>query len=902
MSLRNLDQLFKPTSIALVEIRPSAPRVSAAVCRNLLRAGFNGEIAAVLPNGGAINDISCCCDVPSLTASCDLAIVSAPPESLPALIGDLGSHGTKAAILVADGCDSHEQAGIGRQQTAMLAAARPHGLRILGPGSLGIMVPHARINASIADIQPLSGNLALVGQSGAALLSVVEAANSRNLGFSHVISLGRMADVDYGDALDYLANDADTRAILFVIESLTQVRKFLSAARAATRNLPVVALKAGRFQQPAWRSTSPPVSEMMTTSLYDALFRRCGMVPVSELEELLETAQTLTTARSPTGNRFAIVANGRDLAWLAADTLFQQGGHLANLSSESIQHLAGLLASNGSPNLSIDLGIGADATRYANVLEILLADPGVDAVIALHAPNMLSSCRETAEAVIEALRKRTAKSPVPALVTSWIGGGSAAEARQIFAKNRIPCHETPDAAVRGAMQPLRYRRLQDQLVQTVPPLPDDFVPDTEKARGIISMALAEGRHWLDGPEARDVLAAYGVPVVPCHLAANAEDAAEIARTMGQPVALKIHSPDILDKSAAGGVALHLDTPEQVKQAAAAMWEDIGRTLPGACRKGFCIEPMISRDAAPELMIAVVEEACLGPVFLLGRGGIACDSQELAAAIPPLDLNLAREFIERARIHRLLEGTPGVHGAALESIALTLVKISHLICDLDAIVEININPLLAWNQEVVVADAWLRIDGQAPPIAQRLAIRPYPKELEEILRLPDGQTLLLRPIRPEDEPLYVELFERLSPDEIFFRFLSRMRTLSHKLAARLTQLDYDRDMALVLVGQRPNGESELYGGVRIMAAPDTERAEFAIVLRGDMTGLGLGPMLLRRIIDYAQSRGIVEIYGEVLNDNRPMLKLCQVFGFTAKRSFDDPEITHVSLKLQSECAT
>ncbi len=821
-------------------------------------------------------------------------------ESLPVLIGELGSRGAKGVIVIAGGCDDSDQEQIRRLHAAMLEAARPHALRLLGPGSLGIVVPGALINASIGDVQPLAGNLALVGQSGAALIPVLESATARNLGFSHVISLGQMADVDCGDVLDYLANDADTRAILLLVESLTQVRKFVSAARAATRNLPVVALKAGRFQRATWSSTSPLVPGIRTSGLFDAVFRRCGIVEVSQLQELLDAAQTLTTVRSLAGDRFAILANGRDLGWLAADALFEQGGCLADLASESVLRLAGLMASGWSPELPMDLGLDANGNRYANVLEVLLADPGVDAVLALHASNALSSSCETAEAVIATLRKRSAKSPAPApvLVAGWMGDGSAAEARQIFAKSRIPSYETPEAAVRGVMQPFRYRHLQGRLMQTVPPMPERFIPETEKARGIILEALAEGRGWLTGPEAKGVLEAYGVPVVPTRVAATPEEAAEIAMAMNQPVALKILSPDILQKSAVGGVVLHLENPQQVKEAAAAMWERIANTLPQASLKGFCIEPMMLRYASHELMIAVVEEARLGPVFLFGQGGTVFDAiQDLAPALPPLDLNLARELIERTRIYRVLEGTPSVPAADLESITHTLVKISQLVCDLDAIVEISINPLLVWSQGIVAVDAWMKIDGGALPTAKRLAIRPYPKELEETLKLPDGHTLLLRPIRPEDEPLYVDLFQRLSPDEVFFRFLNRMKTLSHSLAARLTQLDYDRDMALVLIGKRPSGESELYGGARIMTDADNERAEFAILLQSDMTGLGLGPVLLRRIIEYARSRGIVEIYGEVLSDNRPMLRLCQVFGFAAKRSLDDPGIVNVSLMLR-----
>ncbi len=664
---------------------------------------------------------------------------------------------------------------IGKEQTqelhrAMLAAAEPHLLRILGPDSLGIMAPRAGINASLGDVQPLAGSLALVAQSGAALTPVLEWASARGIGFSHVVSLGEMVDVDFGDMLDYLAGDPNTRAILLFIETLKPVRKFLSAARAATRTKPVIALKSGRFQDISWCSTSPLVDLAGTANLYEAIFWRAGIVQVSQLEDLFDAVQTLHTVRSVAGDRLAIVTNGGGIGWLAADALCDAGGRMANLSPDSIERLTPLVPPGWSPGEPIDLGSNAQGCHYTDALEILLNDRGLDAVFALHSPNALSPSTETAQAVVAMVQKRAVRSNAPVVFTAWLGEASDSTARQLFAKHRIPSYDTPDRAVRGMMQMVRYRRLQETLMQTVPPLPDSFTPDTGKAREIIDQAITEGRAWLTGPETKGVLAAYGIPVVPAQAAATPEEAAAIAKALEQPVALKILSPDILQKSVAGGVLLSLENPLQVKEAAAAMLEDVGKKAPHARLLGFTIEPMMRLEASHELMLAMLQEAHVGPVILFGHGGTAFDLiQDGILGLPPLDLHLARQLIKRTRIGRLLEGASGMPAADMESIALMLVKISQLVCDLDAITELNINPLLAWAQGVVAVDAWMKVAGAARPAAERLAIRPYPKELEEAIKLADGHTILLRPIRPEDEPLYVELFAKPYPGGSFLAF-------------------------------------------------------------------------------------------------------------------------------------
>ena len=447
----------------------------------------------------------------------------------------------------------------------------------------------------------------------------------------------------------------------------------------------------------------------------------------------------------------------------------------------------------------------------------------------------------------------------------------------MFTENRIPTYHTPAEAVRGFMQMVRYRRSQEMLMETPPTIPEVFEPQTDKARGIVDNALSEGRNWLTETEAKAVLAAYQIPVVQTYEASTPEQAAEIAARIGGSVALKILSLDITHKSDVGGVALDLTSEESVKQTAQSMLKRIRDNQPEARISGFTVQPMVQRPNAHELIVGISDDVQFGPVILFGQGGTAVEIvQDKAIALPPLNMHLAREVMTRTRVYRLLEGYRGRPAADLDSIALTLVKVSQLISDIGDIAELDINPLLADEQGVMALDARMKVVKSHLPAAQRLAIRPYPKELEETLTLSGGQTLLLRPIRPEDEPALHALFNRLSMEEIRLCFLHPMKVLPHSLAARLTQIDYDREVALVLGEPIAQKEPVLYGVVRFTADPDNERAEVAILLQGDITGMGLGPMLMRRIIDYAKNRGIGEFFGEVLAENKSMLLFMKLY--------------------------
>ena len=894
MTVRNLNKLFKPKSVALIGASKSQSSVGAVLARNLLKAGFDGPVMPVNPKHQAIEGVLTYPDIASLPLTPDLAVISTPPDSVPGIIAEAGARGTKAAVIITAGF-GETMGGHGAElQDAVLESARPHLLRVVGPNCLGIIVPSIGLNASFAHISPRPGNIAFISQSGAIVTSVIDWAEPRGIGFSHLVSLGGMCDVDFGDMLDYLANDPGTRAILLYIEAITDARKFMSAGRAAARMKPVIVVKAGRRPEGAHAAASHTGALAGSDAVYDAAFRRAGMLRVYSLEELFDTVETLAMAEPPAGDRLAILTNGGGIGVMATDALVETGGRLAELSPETIARLDAALPRTWSHGNPVDIIGDAPGGRYQAALQVLLEDKGVDGVLVLNCPVAIVSAREAAQAVIETIGDRRK----PTVLTSWVGEGTAVEARRMFADHRIPTYDTPAQAVRAFMHMVDYRRNQDILMETPPSIPEDFTPDTDGARAIVTKAIAAGREWLTEPEAKAVLAAYRVPVAATETATTPADAAALAAEIDGPVALKILSRDITHKTDVGGVVLDLLGPAAVHEAATAMIERVQERQPQARLDGFTVQAMVRRPDAFELIIGVASDSQFGLTVLFGQGGTAVEViDDKALALPPLNMHLAHEVMSRTRIWRLLKGARGRAAADLEAIALTLVKISLLAIDVDGIIELDINPLLADASGVIALDARIRVGDPTEPSASRLAIRPYPKELEEQINLGDGRVLLLRPVVPEDEPALQAGFAKLTPEEVRSRFFIPMKTLSHVQAARFTQIDYDREMALILTESGIPGTTEIYGVVRISADPDNEQAEYAVILRGDMTGMGLGALLMRRIIDYARGRGIGEIFGDVLCENTAMLRLCDTLDFTRSDQQDEPGVIRVTLKLQ-----
>jgi acetyltransferase len=869
LSVRHFESLVRPSSVAVVGASDRPGSVGAVVMRNLLAGGFDGPILPVNPGRAAVAGVLAYPDVESLPVAPELAVIATPADAVPGLVDALGRRGTRAmAILTSLERDE-------RLQRTLREAAAKHGVRMLGPNSVGIVVPAAGLNATFAHLGAKPGELALVSQSGAVCTAALDWASRRRIGFSCVVSLGDGLDVDAGDLLDHLGSDPGTRAILLYLESVRHPRKFLSAARAAARNKPVLVIKAGRGAEGKRAASSHSGALAGADDVVDAAIRRAGMLRVDRIDELFAAAETIARTRPFRGDRLAVLTNGGGLAVMAADMLAARGGHLAELAPETVDRLETELPSHWSRANPVDIVGDAPAERFAAALRILLDDPSSDALLVIYAPTAIVSGEEAARAVAETGAARGARP----LLASWLGHAGTEQAERRLHAAGIPTYDTPEDGIAAFLHLVEFRRSQEMLMETPPSVPVGFEPDVASARRTVEAALAAGRTLLDEPESKAVLTAFGVPCVETRVVADADEAAARAAALGFPVALKVLSPDLTHKSDVGGVVLDLETPEAVREAARAMTERVGELAPGASLRGFTVQRMARRPGAHELLLGVATDPVFGPVVLFGQGGTAVEViGDRAVALPPLNLLLARELVGRTRVARLLAGYRNRPAADLGAIELALVQISQLLIDVPEVVELDVNPLLADGDGVLALDARIRVSADVEH--DRLAIRPYPQELEETIELRNGLRLRVRPIRPEDEPAHQAFLHRLSPTDVHFRFFNLVREMAHTQMARYTQIDYEREMAFVAVDPGTDPPATV-GVVRGVFTSDGREAEFAIIVQSDLKEQGLGRTLLEKLVRYCRERGTREVVGQVLPDNQAMLSLARRMGFESR---------------------
>ncbi|HXP78071.1 MAG TPA: bifunctional acetate--CoA ligase family protein/GNAT family N-acetyltransferase [Stellaceae bacterium] len=891
MSVRNLDKIFKPRAIAFVGATSKPHTVGAMLLKNLRDAEFKGNLMLVNPHYTDIAGMPVYPDVASLPAVPDLAVIATPPAVVPETIAELGAKGARGAVVITAGFGELGVEGKQLEQQ-ILDAAKPYLLRVVGPNSVGLMAPGAHLNASFAHLAPKAGGLAFLSQSGAIVTAMLDWAEPRGIGFSHVVSLGDMADVDFGDMLDYLGDDAGTRAILLYIEGLTHARKFMSAARAAARRKPVLVVKVGRYAEGARAAASHTGALAGSDRVYDAAFRRAGMLRVRDITDLFDAVETLSSTHAQTGDRLAILTNGGGPGVLATDMLIDVGGTLAALSPATRARLDQVLPRTWSHGNPIDIVGDADPQRYKVALEALLEDREIDAVLVINCPTAMESATDCARVVIETVHAEAPHLMGRNVLTNWLGEHTAAAARQLFSEAHIATYDTPDRAIRGFMHRVQFRRNQQLLLETPPSRPETFAPDAAAAKRALGGALRAGREWLEPDEVAAVLVAYGIPLIGTYTVPDAAAAAEVARKLGKPVALKIRSRDIRHKSDIGGVALNLGTPERVRSEADAMLAKVSAARPTARLDGFVVQEMVQRPGALELIVGVVDDPLFGPVILFGQGGTAVEVlKDSTLELPPLNMALARAQIARTRVYRLMQGYRNQPPANIDAVADILIRLAQLVADHATIAELDINPLLADDHGVLALDARLRV--RATEKTDRFAIRPYPKELEGEAVLQDGTSVHLRPVRPEDEPGIVDLVAHQSPEDLRMRFFTSMRGISHELAARLTQIDYDREVALVA---EPPERGVLWGVGRFAADPDNIRGEYAVAVRTDIKGRGLGYLLMTRLLEIAKARGLSEIFGEVLRENGPMLKMARELGFTVAPHPDEADVMRVTKRL------
>lgn len=807
MTIRNFDALFTPGSIALLGASDRPGSVGAVIARNLASAGYAGDLWFVNPRPQMVEGRQVLPSVETLPASPDLAVIATPAEEIPALITALGKKGCRAAVVIS--AAPREQADSWR--SAVLTAAQPHLLRVLGPNCIGFQSPAAHINASFAHLLPKPGRIALVSQSGAVLAAMLDWAASADIGFSHVLSLGDMADIDFGDVLDFLALDSATNAVLLYMENVTHARKFMSAARIAARAKPVIVVKAGRSASGARAAATHTGALAGADRVYDAAFSRAGMLRVDELEHLFLAAELLAHTRKINGDRLSIITNGGGAGVMAADVLEAEHGVLASLPDAVIRKLDAALPPNWSRANPVDIIGDAREDRYQAAVEALLDEGVQDGLLVINCPTGVADRTLSAEAVIGA----SARTKTPVL-TCWLGEQTASDARKLFRKARLPTFATPNEAVRGFMHLANYSRNQRLLMET--PHAAWASGDRDAAYTLVERVKAEVRSILTEPESKALLSAYGIPTVRTLLADTPEAAGLRASELGGSIALKILSPDLTHKSDIGGVRLGLSDPAAVTSAAHDMLAKVRNSAPSARIDGFTVQQMIYRPSALELIVGFSADRTFGPVVLFGAGGVAVETlDDTAIAIPPLNDLLARELIARTRVAKLLRGYRHVPAADTGAIVNVLLGLSRIIADLPMITSMDINPLLVDRDGVLALDA--RVQIGATPSAP-MSICPYPSAMEQEITLQEGQRFVLPPIKPDDQDALIELIGRCAPRDLRFRFLGSLASLPPALAARLSQIDYDREMALVAI--EPD-TGAIAGVCRIIIDPNFERA-------------------------------------------------------------------------------
>ncbi len=881
MSVHNLDRIFKPRSIAVVGASENNGSVGGTIFKNLIEGRFKGDLYPINHRHAAVFDHRAYATIREAPQPIDLAVIATPIATVPAIVGEAAQAGVGGAVIISAGGKEVGEKGHALE-AAIAQAAQGSGLRIIGPNCLGIIHSGNNLNASFASHMPMPGKMAFISQSGAICTAILDLSLEENIGFSYFVSLGSMLDVDFGDMIDYIGSDGRVSSIVMYLESLSRFRNFMSAARSVSRVKPIVVLKAGRTAAGARAASSHTGALAGEDAVYDAAFKRAGIVRVKTFEELFDCAELLDREPGLHGSRLAIVTNAGGLGVIAADALAEYGLTPAPLTAETIEQLNAVLPANWSRANPIDILGDATAERFGQVVQICLKAREIDALLLLSAPQGISDTGTMAAALVQHLKNKAR--PV---FTAWVGGTEMERGRQIFNRAGIATFDTPERAVRAFVDLYRHGRNIEMLQQIPSSLPVRLEYDRGAAQQMITAALSCGHTLLTESESKTLLSAYGIPVNPTRLAKSAEEAVAMARAIGFPVVMKIESRDIAHKTEAGGVRLNIGTAAGVAQA----WREIISAArayrPEADITGITVQTMLPKTDF-ELIAGTKKDRDFGPVILFGMGGIWAEViRDRAIALPPLNRLLARHLMEETKVYTLLNGYRNKPPANLVLIEEILIRLAQLVTDFPEIVETDINPLATVDDSVVAVDARILINKSATTPPLHLVISPYPNQYESQIEIAGVGQLLVRPIRPEDAPLFEALFETLSPRSVYLRFFSPLKRLPHTMLARFTQIDYDRDIALVAIQIGANIERML-GVARYFQEPNQLHAEFSVVVGDPWQGLGIGAALLQRLLDIAKARGIQSIWGTVLSENTQMLRLSRKLGFGVNRIPDSSE--------------
>ncbi|WP_312778439.1 GNAT family N-acetyltransferase [Pseudescherichia sp.] len=871
MSQRGLEALLRPKSIAVIGASMKPDRAGFLMMRNLLAGGFAGPVLPVTPAWKAVQGVLAWPDVASLPFTPDLAVLCTHAKRNLSLLEALGQKGCKTCIILSAPPEQHAD---------LLACASRFQMRLLGPNSLGLLAPWQGLNASFSPVPIARGKLAFISQSAAVSNTILDWAQQREMGFSYFIALGDSLDIDVDELLDFLARDSKTSAILLYLEHLSDARRFVSAARSASRNKPILVIKSGR---------SPAAQRLLHVNAgmdpaWDAAIQRAGLLRVQDTHELFSAVETLSHMRPLRGERLMIISNGAAPAALALDELWLRNGKLATLGEETLSRLREALPGSVVADNPLDLRDDASSERYITALNILLDSTDYDALLVIHSPSAVAPGSESALALIDALKKHPRGKYVTVL-TNWCGEFSSQEARRLFSEAGLPTYRTPEGTITAFMHMVEYRRNQKQLRET-PALPSNLTADTAEAHKLLQQAIDEGATTLDTHEVQPVLRAYGLQTLPTWIASDSAEAVHIAGQIGYPVALKLRSPDIPHKSEVQGVMLYLRTAAEVQQAAEAIIDRVKMRWPQARVHGLQVQSMANRAGAQELRVVVEQDPVFGPLIMLGEGGVEWRAQDQAAvALPPLNMNLARYLVIQAIKNKKIRGRSGLQPLDVIGLSQFLVRVSNLIVDCPEIQRLDIHPLLASSGEFTALDVTLTLAPFSGSSESRLAIRPYPQHLEESVTLKNGDACLFRPILPEDEPALQRFIAKVTKEDLYYRYFSEINEFTHEDLANMTQIDYDREMAIVAVRRTDDGE-EILGVTRAISDPDNVDAEFAVLVRSDLKGLGLGRRLLEKLIGYTRDHGLMRLNGITMPNNRDMVTLARKLGFTVDIQLED----------------
>ncbi len=878
MNIHNLDSIFKPNRIALLGIGANPRSVGGKILGNLVTGGFRGVVYPVNPDLEAVMGIQCYPDIASLPNTPELGIVCSAPEQAPGYIDECGKAGILGIIIVTAGFKEAGEDGKALEQQIREIRAKYPGMRIMGPNCLGYISPANKLNVSFGEGMPKKGDIAFVSQSGALCTSILDWAIEEKIGFSYFISIGNTLDVDFGDLIDYLGEDEDTKFIILYIESIAMARKFMTASRAFARTKPIIAYKAGRFPESAEVAASHTGAMAAEDAVYDAAFRRAGIVRIYDIGKIFGIAELLGRKKTPDGSRLAIVTNAGGPGVMATDALIEANGELAKLSEKTMGELDLNLPPMWSHGNPVDVLGDARPKRIAKTVSIVLEDPGVDAVLVILTPQSMTNPAGTAREIGKLAEK--AKKPI---LAAWLGGASMKEGIQILTEAGIATYTTPEQAIGAFMTLVDYARNLRALYETPKDVPVEFKVDRKEFRKRFDEALHQNGRVLSEEISKSLLESYGIPTSRPITAATEDDAVKLAESVGYPVVLKIFSPDITHKTDVGGVLLNIDSADAVRSAFRTITGNAREKMPDARIDGVTVQPMVKRDNAVEMILGIKQDPVFGTVLLAGMGGIYAELfKDRALGLPPLNERLARRMLESLRIMPLLKGYRGKPPVNIDQLVEILIRMSYLAADYPEIVELDINPLLVSPEDVVALDARIVVDESKRGLESytHLAMRPYPEEYVKRVELNDGSTVTLRPVKPEDEPMWLKMLGSCSKESIYQRFRYFFYWDSHEVAVRYCFIDYDREVAIVAEVETDEGK-KLVGVGRLVADPDLESVEYAVLVPDAWQNKRLGSLLTDFCMEITQRWKLRKIVAQTTADNPRMINVFRKRGFTIK---------------------